>query len=172
MAGEEDKYPVILPWKVVLPTHKKNSSSGFRGLHPQPTHHENRLLSHPEAVCTLVRMKGPCWEAGSLPAGPPSVPVALGPCASSRHCRARERDSSQASTQTDSGLGCFPTSPSPVTLLTSLLAAEDGSYRERHGNKAFNLRPCKYAEGCRALLRAHWEGGLFGCHLWSCWKQQ
>ncbi|KAH0519216.1 Macrophage-capping protein [Microtus ochrogaster] len=27
-------------------------------------------------------------------------------------------------------------------LLTSLLATEDGSYRERHGNKAFDLRPC------------------------------
>lgn len=55
------KYPVILPWKAVLSTPKKNSSSAFRGLHPQPTSQENRLLSYPEAVCTLVRMKGPCW---------------------------------------------------------------------------------------------------------------
>lgn len=127
---------MILPRKVVLPIPPKDSSSAFRGLHPQPTPQENRLLSYPEAVRTLVRTKG-LLGAGSLPAGPPRGPVALGPCASSRRCGARKRDSSQASTQTDSGLGCLPTFPSPVTLLTSLLAAEGGSYRKRHGNKAF-----------------------------------
>lgn len=132
----DGKYPVILPRKAVLPIPPKDSSSAFRGLHPQPTPKENRLLSYAEAVRTLVRTKGPagCW----LPSSRPScVPVVLGPCASSRRCGARERDSNQASPQTDSGLGCLPTSPSPVTLLTSLLAAEGGSYRKRRGNKAF-----------------------------------
>lgn len=78
----DGKYPVILPRKAVLPIPPKDSSSAFRGLHPQPTLKENRLLSYPEAVRTLVRTKGPagCW----LPSSRPScVPVVLGPCASS-----------------------------------------------------------------------------------------
>lgn len=70
---------MILPRKVVLPIPPKDSSSAFRGLHPQPTPQENRLLSYPEAVRTLVRTKGPvgCWLPSSRPSSCPCGPGTL-----------------------------------------------------------------------------------------------
>lgn len=128
---------------------QEKHSSAFRGLHPQPTHQENRLLSYPEAVCTLVRTKSP---AGELAPFQPALLVSLRPW-------------DPVLPPAERGKGTVAKQAPKLTraLLTSLLAAEDGSYRERHGNNAFDLRPCKDAEG---QLQGIVTGTLGGRPLW------